>query len=390
MPRNRVETKHLVVILSGLLTVVVIVGLTSILVLRAHSSASPDGASSRSPITRQEIESGIDPGSSLHGAPAPDFTLTDQFGRQVSLRQLRGKVVILAFTDSQCTTICPLTSQSLLEALRLLPTSAAQHVQLLGIDANPDALSMADVRTYSIGHGLENKWRFLTGSAEQVKQVWKAYGVDVQIVKGAIDHTPAVFVLDAQGREQQVFLTSGQYGVVAGEAFALADTVAPLLPGHVQPPTQFPVERQLSTTTPITLPTMTPNGQSGTVTLGPGQAQLLFFLASWAPDIQAELEALNTVAQTPGNPRVIAGDIGSTEPSPTAAQTLLSSLPTPLVYPVAYDALGDIADTYLVQDVPWFALISASGALVGSHDGWEATTLIQQGIQQTLQQQTAP
>lgn len=384
------DDKRLLALISGALAALVLVGLVVVLIERAHSPASPNGASSLSPITRQEIESGIDPGTPLYDKPAPDFTLTDQFGRQVSLRQFHGKAVIMAFTDSQCTTICPLTSQSLLAALQLMPPSAAQHVQLLGIDANPGALSIDDVRTYSIGHGLENKWRFLTGSAAQVSQVWKAYGVYVQIVKGAIDHTPAVFVLDAQGREQKLFLTSGQYGVVAGEAFALADTVAPLLPGHVQPPTQFPVEQQLSPTKPIMLPAITPNGESGTVTLGPGQPQVVFFFASWAPDIQAELEALNTVAQAPGNPRVIAIDIGSTEPSQAVAQTLLSSLPTPLVYPVAYDALGDVADAYLTQDVPWFSLTSASGTIVGSHDGWESTTLIQQGIQQALQKQAAP
>jgi hypothetical protein len=275
-----------------------------------------------------------------------------------------------------------------LVALRLLPASAAQNVQLLGINANPDANSVDDVRTYSIGHGLENKWRFLTGSKAQLSQVWKDYGIYVQIVQGAIDHSPAVYVIDPQGREQKVFLTSGQYGVVGGEAFALADAVAPLLPGHVKPPTQYPVERQLATTQPIVLPAMTPQGIAGQVTLGPGKAQLIFFFASWSPDIQNELEALNSVAQTPNNPRVIAVDIGSTEPSQATAQALMSSVQTPLAYPVAYDALGDVADAYQVEDVPWFALTSSSGAIVGSHDGWESTTLIQQGIQQTLQ--TAP
>ena len=40
----------------------------------------------------------------------PSFTLTDQFGKRVSLRSLRGKVVVLSFNDPECTTICPLTT----------------------------------------------------------------------------------------------------------------------------------------------------------------------------------------------------------------------------------------------------------------------------------------
>lgn len=385
---THMHKKRLVALASGALAVIVLAGLAGALAIHSHLTASQTGAPSLSTITKQEIASGVDPGDSLYGKPAPNFTLTDQFGRQVSLSQFRGKAVIIAFTDSQCTTICPLTSQSLLVALRLLPASAAQNVQLLGINANPDANSVDGVRTYSIGHGLENKWRFLTGSKAQLSQVWKDYGIYVQIEQGAIDHSPAVYVIDPQGREQKVFLTSGQYGVVGGEAFALADAVAPLLPGHVTPPTQYPVERQLATTQPIVLPAMTPQGMAGKVTLGPGKAQLIFFFASWAPDIQNELEALNSVAQTPNNPRVIAVDIGSTEPSQAAAQALLSGLQTPLAYPIAYDALGDVADAYQVQDVPWFSLTSSSGAILGSHDGWESTVLIQQGIQQTLQ--TAP
>ena len=37
-------------------------------------------------------------------------------------------------------------------------------MQLLGVDANPDAISVADVLSYSRTHGLVNQWNFLTGS----------------------------------------------------------------------------------------------------------------------------------------------------------------------------------------------------------------------------------
>jgi hypothetical protein len=77
----------------------------------------------------------LDPGTTLSGS-APDFTLTDQFGQPASLRSYRGKVVILAFDDSEYTTICPLTTTAMLYAKSLLG-AAGPGVQLLGIDANP-------------------------------------------------------------------------------------------------------------------------------------------------------------------------------------------------------------------------------------------------------------
>ncbi|MBV9357100.1 MAG: SCO family protein, partial [Chloroflexi bacterium] len=134
----------------------------------------------------------LDPGTPL-SAPAPGFTLTDQFGATVSLRSFRGRVVILAFTDSQCTTICPLTTTAMLGARRLLGAARAR-VALLGIDANPQARSLADVRAYSEAHGLTHGWQFLTGSLRDLERVWRAYNVEVAIQHGQIDHTPALFV----------------------------------------------------------------------------------------------------------------------------------------------------------------------------------------------------
>jgi hypothetical protein len=61
--------------------------------------------------------------------------MVNQFGEPMSLSQFRGKVVILAFVDSECTTVGPLTTVSMVEARQLLG-AAGEHVQLLGIDAN--------------------------------------------------------------------------------------------------------------------------------------------------------------------------------------------------------------------------------------------------------------
>ena len=149
----------------------------------------------------------LDPGSSLGGLAAPGFRLVNQFGQPMSLSQFRGKVVILAFTDSECTTICPLTTVSMVEAKDLLG-AAGDQVQLLGIDANPSATRVADVMAFSRAHGMVNQWDFLTGSPAQLRAVWKAYYVYVQIEKGQIDHTPAVYVIGQWGREQKLYLTT--------------------------------------------------------------------------------------------------------------------------------------------------------------------------------------
>src|SRR6185312_16305032 len=67
----------------------------------------------------------LDPGVALNAA-APGFTLTDQFGQRISLRSLRGKVVVVSFNDPECTTICPLTTTALLRAKELLGPAASR------------------------------------------------------------------------------------------------------------------------------------------------------------------------------------------------------------------------------------------------------------------------
>ena len=96
---------------------------------------------------------------------------------------------MLAFNDSECTTICPLTTTAMLDAKAMLG-SASSRVALLGVDANPAATSIADVRAYSELHGMVHRWHFLTGSLAQLKAVWRAYKIEVAIEQGQIDHTP--------------------------------------------------------------------------------------------------------------------------------------------------------------------------------------------------------
>ena len=113
----------------------------------------------------------LDPGTPVSGV-ASDFTLSDQFGQSVSLDSYRGKVVILAFNDSECTTVCPLTTTAMLDAKAMLGKAGSQ-VQLVGVDANPAAISLEDVWSYSELHEMLHSWRFLTGTLPQLKQVWK-------------------------------------------------------------------------------------------------------------------------------------------------------------------------------------------------------------------------
>ena len=179
---------------GGALTIVV-VALVVVLASPGDSTTTQRDALAHNPS--------LDPGTPLNG-PAPDFTLSDQFGHPISLRSFRGKVVVLAFNDSECTTICPLTTTAMLDAKQMLGHAGGQ-VQLLGVNANPRATSLADVSTYSELHGMLHAWHFLTGSLPQLRSVWKAYHIEAAVLGGQIAHTPALFVIDRKGRLSRLY-----------------------------------------------------------------------------------------------------------------------------------------------------------------------------------------
>jgi cytochrome oxidase Cu insertion factor (SCO1/SenC/PrrC family) len=337
--------------------------------------------------TAAQSNPNIDLGTDLGTSPAPDFSLVNQFGRQMSLSQFRGQVILLGFEDSECTTVCPLTTQSMVFA-RWLLGKAGESVQLLGVDANPDATAVSNVLAYSRVHGMVNQWDFLTGSLAQLKKVWSDYHVAVQVQNGQIDHTPALFLIDQQGRLRKVYLTQMAYTGIGQSAQVLAQDISALLPGHPKLasqqslatiPGQGPTERvSLRGAASAAAP------EGSTVALGPGQPRLVVFFASWlaeTSDLKARLLGLNAYATdgvARGLPQLAVVNETVTEASPGDVEKFLSGLD--LDYRIGMDETGQVADGYGVQDQPWLTLVNAAGKITWSHDGWLSVPEIEAAV----------
>jgi cytochrome oxidase Cu insertion factor (SCO1/SenC/PrrC family) len=138
--------------------------------------------------------------------PAPNFTLTSQDGRQVSLASLRGKVVLLSFLDPVCTTDCPVIASEMRVADVLLGSRAAD-AELVSVVANPTYTSLAYTRAFDVQEGMNTvpNWLYLTGTVSQLATVWHYFGIEVEdLPAGAMAaHNDIAFVISAKGVLQQ-------------------------------------------------------------------------------------------------------------------------------------------------------------------------------------------
>ena len=387
--RPRLPARRRLAIPTGAMLVVGVL-VVAVIAVRSNAPADSDAhALATNPY--------LDPGTSLSGQ-APDFTLSDQFGRRASLHDFRGKVVMLAFNDSECTTMCPLTTTAMLEAKAMLG-KAGSGVQLLGVDANPAAISLEDVWSYSELHGMLHSWRYLTGTLPQLKQVWRKYAVEAAVERGEITHTPALFVIDPRGRKARVYITQMSYTAVPQLAQLLAREASSLLADHPAVHSDLSYAR-VQPTTPRQDASL-PRAGAGTVHLGPGKsARLFLFFATWDREtsgLAGQLDALNryqTVAARSGLPRLTAVDEASVEPGSSTLTDFLGRLPRPLSYPVAVDRTGKVADGYEVLALPWFVLVSPTGQILYYREvptaGWPSTAELVRYVKAALARAPTP
>lgn len=143
----------------------------------------------------------------LHGAlrppqaPAPDFRLRDQDGRVATMRQYRGRLVVVTFMYSTCRDTCPLTAQQIRGALDQL----GRDVPVLAISVDPAGDTPPHVERFLVEQHMVGRMRYLTGTHAQLAPVWRAYGIQPQSAES--EHTASTVVDDGAGRQRVGYLT---------------------------------------------------------------------------------------------------------------------------------------------------------------------------------------
>jgi len=133
--------------------------------------------------------------------PAPEFTLSNQDGKRLALKELRGKVLAITFIFASCTDTCPLLTAKMAGIQERLGPAFGPQAFFLSITVDPERDSPAVLKRYAETHRANTAgWAFLTGSSAEIGEVARRYGIYYKKSRrGDIDHTFLTSLVDQSG-----------------------------------------------------------------------------------------------------------------------------------------------------------------------------------------------
>jgi protein SCO1/2 len=164
--------------------------------------------------------------------------LRDSSGRTVTLRSLRGKVVVLSDLLTLCQETCPLDTANIVAAARRAEAAGVgDRVVFLSVTVDPGRDTPERLAAYrALFRPVPQDWLTLTGTPATLRAFWKRLGVFVRREPDKaplprdwltgrplhydVTHSDAVIFVDRRGAER--FVLQGSPHVAAGVPVPLA------------------------------------------------------------------------------------------------------------------------------------------------------------------------
>ena len=135
-----------------------------------------------------------------------DFALTEQSGKTITLKDLRGKVWVASFLFTRCCTGCPRISADLLQLQKDLANTEGVLIVSFTVDPEHDTPSVLKAYADSLGADAK-RWLFLTGKQPEIYRLIKdSFHLGVEQNQGEarkpgneVTHSNRLIVVDRQG-----------------------------------------------------------------------------------------------------------------------------------------------------------------------------------------------
>jgi protein SCO1 len=141
--------------------------------------------------------------------PGGDFILHSSQG-EFSLKQLRGKVVLLYFGYTKCPDVCPTSLATIAQALNELGEDELESVQAVFVSVDPkrDSFQVLDEYVSYFHPNIVG----VTGSEREIAEIAKRYGVQYEEValEGssfgyAVNHSAKTYLITPEGELRFMF-----------------------------------------------------------------------------------------------------------------------------------------------------------------------------------------
>jgi protein SCO1/2 len=136
------------------------------------------------------------------GVRAPDFALRDENGRRVTMKEYRGKVVVVTFLYSHCKEECPVQAQQIKGALDDL----GHGVPALSVSVDPPGDRPQSVKHFNAKMGVTGRLRWVLGSEGQLSKLWKGFAIIPQSPDQ--EHMARIVLVDRKGMQRIGFPAS--------------------------------------------------------------------------------------------------------------------------------------------------------------------------------------
>ena len=174
-------------IIALVLAVALTLGAAVVAAERANEAAAPRG-----PLRFE--------GATLpRGLRAPEFNLRDQDGEPISMRDRRGKPVIVTFLYTSCEDTCPVQAQQIKGAFDEL----GEDVPAIAIAVDPPRDTPERARAFLSRQRMTGRLDFALGTRAELAPLWKAFAVQPQ--REDLEHTGRLVLVDPKGIQRVSF-----------------------------------------------------------------------------------------------------------------------------------------------------------------------------------------
>jgi protein SCO1/2 len=133
--------------------------------------------------------------------PASEFTLTNQDGKRLTLKELRGEVLAVTFIFASCADTCPLLTAKMVGIRDRLGSAFGDKFYFVSITVESERDAPDVLKRYADAHKANPAgWAFLTGTKAEIRDVAKRYGIYYKkSQRGDVDHTFLTSLVDQNG-----------------------------------------------------------------------------------------------------------------------------------------------------------------------------------------------